>query len=222
MTQVLLVEDDLDLATTVVDYLELEDIVCDHAANGTAGYNLICSNSYQVIITDINMPSMDGISLCQKIRQQGIDTPILMLTAMDSLEDKQLGFDAGTDDYLVKPFALQELVMRIQALAKRRSGQVSVLEYQDLLLDLTEKQAKRGEQVLRISPTGLAILESLMRASPQPLSREQLISQVWGDEQPDSNSLKVHMHNLRKAINLPGRPSLVQTIAGVGFALRAE
>ena len=116
MLNLLLVEDDLDLATAIVDYLELESIQCDHAGNGAAGLNLIESNDYQAIILDLNLPKMDGLAVCKNMRKQGIDTPVLMLTARDGLEDKLIGFDAGADDYLVKPFAMQELIARIQVL----------------------------------------------------------------------------------------------------------
>ena len=124
---VLLVEDDIDLATTIVDYLELESMACDHASNGLMGLNLIENAEYQVIILDINMPKMDGITLCKRMREIGIDTPVLMLTARDTLDNKLEGFNAGSDDYLVKPFAMQELIARIQVLGRRRSGETKRL-----------------------------------------------------------------------------------------------
>ena len=127
MTNVLLVEDDIDLASTIVDYLELETIQCDHASNGLLGLNLIERQPYQVIILDINMPKMDGLTLCALLRERGLDTPVLMLTARDSLNDKLQGFQVGSDDYLIKPFAMQELVARVQVLARRRSGEVKRL-----------------------------------------------------------------------------------------------
>ena len=122
--QVLLVEDDRDLAASVADYLALEKICVDHAYNGQAGLQLVTSNRYDVLLLDLMLPQIDGLRLCEKLRQQGIDIPVLMLTARDTLDDKVAGFRAGTDDYLVKPFAMEELIMRVRALAKRRSGQV--------------------------------------------------------------------------------------------------
>jgi len=172
MLNLLLVEDDLDLATAVVDYLELEDIQCDHAANGLAGLNMITTNDYQAIILDLNLPKMDGLTVCKHMREQGIDTPVLMLTARDSLGDKLVGFDSGADDYLVKPFAMEELIVRMQVLARRRSGQVKRLTLADLELDLQQKQAYRAQQLLKLSPTAWKILETLMRATPNPVSRE--------------------------------------------------
>ncbi len=218
---VLLIEDNLDLAAAIIDYLEIEIIACDHSSNGVAGLAQIKSNEYQVIILDLNIPGMDGLSVCENMRQHGIDTPVLMLTARDSLADKVAGFNAGSDDYLVKPFAMQELVVRIQALAKRRSGQTTCLKVADLTLDLKQKQVFRQEQRLKLTPTGLKLLEVLMRASPNPVSRKQLINAVWGDDEPDSNSLKVHIHNLRRQIDgqfLKSTPVL-KTITGYGFAL---
>lgn len=222
MLNVLLVEDDLDLAATVIDYLDLESIECDHAANGVAGLHLTQQNSYQVLLLDLNLPRMDGLTLCESLRKEGNDTPVLMLTARDSLDDKINGFRAGTDDYLVKPFALQELVVRIHALAKRRSGQVSRLQVGSLELDANLKQAWRNNVELKLSPTTFKLLETLMRASPEPVKRETLIRAVWGDEQPGSNSLKVHMHNLRKQVEDTQPLPLILTISGFGFALRDE
>ena len=219
--KLLLVEDDIDLATAVIDYLELEDIQCDHASNGLLGLNLIEQNNYQVIILDLNLPKMSGLSVCESMRRKGIDTPVLMLTAMDSLQDKLTGFEKGTDDYLVKPFAMKELIVRIQALSRRRSGQVHRLTLLDLELDLQKKQATRNQVLLKLSPIGLKILEVLMRASPNPVSREDLIQNVWGDDQPDSNSLKVHIFNLRKQVDGGELTTLLHTISGYGFALKS-
>ena len=220
MLNLLLVEDDLDLATAVVDYLELESIQCDHAANGVAGLNFITEHQYQAIILDLNLPRMDGLEVCRRMREQGDDTPVLMLTARDSLDDKLVGFGSGADDYLVKPFAMEELIVRVQALARRRSGQVNRLIVEDVELDLGHKQAFRNRQPLRLSPTALKILEILMRESPKPVSREMLMQRVWGDEQPDSNSLKVHIYNLRKQLDSVGELPLIQTVTGFVFAMR--
>ncbi|WP_020410204.1 response regulator transcription factor [Hahella ganghwensis] len=217
---VLLVEDDLDLAATIVDYLELESILCDHAANGVAGLSLIRQNRYQAIILDINLPRMNGLSVCEAMRTEGIDTPVIMLTARDSLDDKLEGFGSGADDYLVKPFAMEELVVRVRTLSKRRSGQVNRFQVADLEVDLQHKQARRGERTLKLSPIAFRILEVLARSSPNPVSREQLVQSVWGEDPPDSNSLKVHMHHLRKQVDDNTSANLIHTISSVGFALK--
>jgi len=218
--QLLLVEDDLDLATAVIDYLDLEDIQCDHAANGLAGLNLIETNRYDAVILDLNLPKMNGLQVCENLRARGIDTPVLMLTARDTLDDKLTGFSKGADDYLIKPFAMEELIVRAQVLAKRRSGQVSRLSVSDLEIDLKQHQAYRANLPLKLSPTALKILEVLMRSSPNPVSRETIMQGVWGDDQPDSNSLKVHIFNLRKQVDAEQDNKLLHTIAGKGFAIK--
>lgn len=219
---VLLVEDDLDLASTVIDYLALEQISCDHASNGVAGLSLIGSQRYDVILLDINLPRLDGLSVCNRLRQEGIDSPVIMLTARDQLTDKLDGFNAGTDDYLVKPFELEELVVRLQALARRRSGQVQQLNYSDLHMNLSERMARRGERLLQLSPSSWKLLETLLRAAPLAVSKRELEQSLWGEDLPDSNALKVHMFNLRKVVNSASETPLIHTLSGHGFVLRDD
>lgn len=219
MLNVLLIEDDLDLAETVIQYLELENIRCDYASNGMAGLQFLRDNSYQVVMLDLNLPRMDGLSLCRQARSDGNDTPILMLTARDRLHDKIAGFEAGTDDYLVKPFELQELVVRLHALSRRRSGEARKLRCGDLEMDLHSRTVTRNGIPLKLSPTGWTLLETLLRAAPNVVSRQTLEDSVWGDDIPDSNSLKVHLFHLRKAIDAPFNQTLLHTIPGHGFAL---
>ncbi|NOH63160.1 response regulator transcription factor [Vibrio sp. RE88] len=220
--QLLLVEDDLDLAKAIVDYLALEDIQCDHAANGLSGLNLIQQGQYDTVILDLNLPKMNGLEVCARLREQGIDVPVLMLTAKDTLDDKLTGFSKGADDYLVKPFAMEELIIRAQVLSRRRSGQVTKLSVSDLEVDLQTQTATRSNTSLKLSPIGFKLLETLVRASPNTVSREKLMQSVWGDEQPDSNSLKVHMFNLRKVVDSSFETKLIHTITGRGFALKHE
>lgn len=216
---VLLVEDDIDLASTVVDYFELEDICCDHAANGVQGLALINDNDYQVIILDLNLPRMDGLSVCQKVRESSDDTPILMLTARDSLTDKVAGFDAGTDDYLVKPFEIEELLVRVMALSKRRSGQLTSLTVGKLILQLKEKTAFFDGKAIKLTPITFKLLEKLMREVDKPVSRQTLMQVVWGADHPDSNSLKVHIYHLRKQLDKVQADLSLATETGFGFSL---
>lgn len=220
MLSVLLIEDDLDLAQTVIDYLQLDGIQCDHASNGAAGLTLLSQHDYAVLLLDLNLPRIDGLTVCERLRADGKDIPVLMLTARDQLGDKQAGFAAGTDDYLVKPFALEELVLRIQALSRRRSGQVQKLQIGDLEMDLSAHEVKRNDEIIKLSPIGWQLLEILLRHAPDVVTRQKLQMAVWGEEVPDSDSLKVHMHRLRKAIDGPFDFPMLQTIAGHGFALR--
>ena len=220
MLDVLLVEDDHDLAATVVQYLELENIHCDHASNGVHGLQLLQKHDYDALLLDLNLPRLDGLTLCHTIRDQGHDIPVLMLTARDGLQDKLDGFRSGTDDFLVKPFELEELVVRVQALTRRRSGQARILRHGELQMDLTRHEASRAGQPLKLSPTGWRLLETLLREAPAAVSRQKLEAAVWGDSIPDSNALKVHMHHLRKAVDAGFPFPLVHTVPGFGFALQ--
>nr|WP_320051175.1 response regulator transcription factor [uncultured Desulfuromonas sp.] len=220
MLNVLLIEDDLDLAETVIDFLDLEQIRCDYASNGLSGLQLMTDHHYDAILLDLNLPRLDGLSVCQKARSQGNDTPILMLTARDQLDDKLAGFQAGTDDYLVKPFELQELVVRLQALARRRSGQSQILRCADLEMNVTEHTTTRAGIALKLSPIGWQLLERLLRASPAMVTKQTLLESVWGENLPDSNSFKVHLHNLRKSVDTPFATPLIHTLPGQGFILK--
>lgn len=220
--QTLLVEDNLSLAETVISYLDLEGIECDYASTGSQGLELALANSYRTIILDINLPRMSGLEVCAALRKQGVDVPVLMLTARDTLEDKLAGFDAGTDDYLIKPFEMSELTARINALAKRRSSQARRLEVGSLVLDLSLRQASREGQLLNLTPTGWKLLELLMRESPHVVSREAMQNTIWNDADiPDSNVLKVHLHRLRQDVDKPFAQKMLHTIASHGVALRA-
>lgn len=220
MLTALLIEDDYDLANTVIDYLSLENIECDHASNGVSGLIFIEQNRYDIILLDLNLPRLDGLKVCEQLRKTGTDTPVLMLTARDQLKDKLAGFNAGTDDYLIKPFELEELVVRIHALSRRRSGQVRLLQCNDLIMNLSEKIVTRNDLVLKLSPTTWRLLEVLLRASPNPVSRNELEHAIWGDEIPDSDSLKVHLFNLRKTVDSSFAKTLIHTIPSHGVALR--
>lgn len=220
MLSVLLIEDDLDLAETLVDYLELEGMRCDHAANGVAGLELVERQPPDVVLLDLHLPRLDGLRVCERLREAGRDIPVLMLTARDALDDKLAGFAAGTDDYLVKPFELSELVVRIRALARRRSGQAQRLHCADLEMHLGERWVQRAGRSIHLSPTGWRLLEALLRESPNVVTRGALEATLWGEDVPDSNSLKVHLYHLRQAVDAPFATRLIQTVPGHGVALR--
>lgn len=216
---ILIVEDDHDLAETICEYLEMDGFICHHALNGMSGLNFACENRFQVILLDLNLPKIDGISLCRTLRAKGDDTPILMLTARDGLNDKLEGFTAGTDDYLVKPFALEELSMRIKALSKRKSGQISRLSCGTLEMNINSKTVMRENIVLKMSPFCWKLLEVLLRASPDVVPKAELEATLWGEDIPDSNALKVHIHTLRKTVDAPFPHQLIHTVSRHGFAL---
>jgi DNA-binding response OmpR family regulator len=217
----LLVEDNVSLAQTVIAYFDLEGIDCDYASTGSQGLELALSNDYQAILLDINLPRMNGLEVCEILRNRGVEIPVLMLTARDSLADKLAGFDAGTDDYLVKPFELIELAARVKALAKRRSLLAQQLEVGPLQMDLSLKTACRRGQTLTLTPTCWTLLEILMRESPNVVSREKLQNAIWrGSDLPDSNVLKVHLYKLRQQVDKPFSTKLIQTVSGHGFAIR--
>lgn len=217
---VLLVEDDKVLASALSDYLELDNIECDFAYNGITGLSLATENQYDIIILDVMLPKLSGFSICQSLRDKGVETPILMMTAKDSLDDKLEGFQVGTDDYVTKPFAMAELSARLKALANRSTGRVSkIIHIGDLSVDMASHTAHRGSIELSLSPLSWKLLKSLVKHSPNVVTKETLEHEVWGEETSDNN-LKVQIHKLRQAIDKPFSSSLVHSVPKVGFALR--
>jgi len=219
---VLLVEDHVGIAESVADYLQQKGYAVDHAADGVTGLHLAVSNNYDVIIADVMLPGMDGIAMCRKLRDEARkDTPLLMLTARDTIEDKLAGLEAGADDYLVKPFEVRELEARIRAILRRQRGSVTAetLRVSDLVLDLSTMTVTRAGKQLKLMPIGIKLLAILMRASPKIVSRQQLEREVWGDLLPDSDTLRSHLYALRRVIDKQFDKPLLHTIPGIGFRL---
>jgi DNA-binding response OmpR family regulator len=218
--RILLVEDNADLAASISDYLELHGHLCDLAFNGVAGLNAVSTNKYDMYVFDIAMPKMDGLALCQTLRDERDDnTPILFLTARDTLEDKLAGFSAGADDYLVKPFDLSELMMRIQAIYNRYMGVKSKLVLEDLSIDLKTEQVTRAKLPITLSPNTYKLLVILMQRSPKVVLRHELEHLVWGDDLPDSDSLRSHIYKLRNKIDKPFARAMIKTAKGRGFSI---
>ncbi|MFC4235625.1 response regulator transcription factor [Thalassospira xianhensis] len=217
---VLLVEDNMDIAGTISDYLTIEGIECDHAFDGETGFQRALTGEYDVILLDIMLPFRDGISICNALRNEGIDTPVLMLTARDTLADKLEGFGAGADDYLVKPFALEELLMRTRVLSRRRSGEIRRFSLGDLVVDFENRHVARSGQAISLSPTSWTILEVLAQNSPHVVTRSRLSMALWQGDPPDTNALKTHLYKLRMRIDKPFNQNLIHTVAGQGVALR--
>ena len=219
---VLLVEDHRLLAETLMDYLTTESIEVDYAANGRQGLEMARSQPFDAIILDINLPGIDGFEVCEALRQTyKIDTPVLMLTARDQLQDRLKGFENGADDYLIKPFENQELVMRLKALVKRDRGEVTTksLDIGELRLDTGSMQIWRKGQLLEVSPTSFRILSILARAYPEVVTREAIEQELWGTDVPDTDTLRSHVYNLRKAVDHPFETAMIQTVKGVGLKL---
>ena len=219
---VLLVEDHRDIAEMVLEFLEQRGFAVDYAADGVTGLHLAVTNPYDVIVLDLMLPGLDGVALCRKLREEARNqTPLLMLTARDTLDDKISGLEAGADDYLVKPFEMRELEARVRTLLRRHRGAVARETYAvgDLLLDTSTWRVTRAGQTLSLTPIGMKLLTVLMRASPRVVSRQQLEREVWGDLLPDSDTLRSHLYTLRKAIDRPFARPLLHTIAGAGYRL---
>jgi len=219
---VLLIEDHRDIAESIIDYLEPRGFSVDYAADGIGGLHLAVTQNYDVIVLDVGLPGADGFVVCRKLREEARrDTPILMLTARDTLEDKITGLEAGADDYLVKPFEIRELEVRMRSLVRRHRGATARESYRvgDLTLDLSTLQVTRSGRPLVVTPIGLRLLTVLMRASPRVVSRTDLEREVWGDVPPDSDALRSHLYNLRKAIDRPFDHPLLHTVSARGYRL---
>ena len=219
---ILLVEDNRSLSEVVGEFFENKGFGVDYAGDGIDGYRLATNNSYDVIVLDLNLPRMDGLQVCRKLREEAkISTPVLMLTARDAVTDKVLGLEAGADDYLIKPFAIQELEARIRALIRRERRQVSneVYKVADLVLDTGSLRATRGGRDLILSPIALRLLGILMRESPRVVSRRDIEREIWGDELPESDTLRSHLYNLRKAIDRDFEKQLLHTVQTAGYRI---
>jgi DNA-binding response OmpR family regulator len=219
--RILVIEDHRDIAANIGDFLEDQGNEVDFAADGITGLHLAVSQDFDIIILDLNLPGMDGLEVCRRLRQEAHkNTPVLMLTARDTLDQKLAGFDSGADDYLVKPFALQELGARLAALGRRqRKPEARVLVVDDLDYDLDTLIVRRAGQTLTVNPTALKILQVLMEASPAVVTRSEIETRVWGEELPDSDSLRVHIHSLRQAIDKPFGKPLIHTRHGIGYRI---
>ena len=213
--RVLLVEDDIMLGDGMVDALRSSGYTVDWLQQGLPALSALKSEEFAALILDLNLPDIDGISLLRKLRREGQTLPVLILTARDALDDRVLGLDAGSDDYMVKPFALQELNARLRALVRRSKGQAqAVLEYGELqLFPASQQVTYRGEPV-KLTPHEYKLLQELITQSGRVLSRDQLQQSLYGwDEGAESNAVEVHIHHLRKKFF----PELIRNIRGVGY-----
>ena len=218
---ILLVEDQTELAKNIIQYLESRGHVVDYASDGKQGVDLALSQPFDVIVLDIMMPKMDGLQVCELLRNESVKhLPILMLTARDTLDDKVKGFIVGADDYLTKPFALEELEIRCIALSRRHLLQTdNKINIGSLIIDRQTKQVERDGQTVNLNAMNFNILLFLAQAYPQVVSRSELCQHLWGDDPTESDSLRSHIYQLRQAIDKPFSEPVIKTIHGVGFTL---
>ncbi len=219
---ILLVEDERRLVQVMRKVLEEEGHTVDVAYDGEDGLAMAMEGSHDVIVLDILLPGIDGVEVCRTLRASRVDTPVLLLTALDAVEARVRGLDAGADDYLPKPFAFQELLARLRALSRRRvqAREGDHLQTGDLELDLRRRRAERAGKIIELSPKEFALLEFLMRNEGRVVSRTQILDHVWGyDYSPDSNLVDVYVTYLRRKVDRGHDRKLIRTVRGVGYAL---
>jgi two-component system, OmpR family, copper resistance phosphate regulon response regulator CusR len=223
-SRILVIEDEPKVASFIKSGLEEESYSVDVAATGPEGEGLARAGSYDLILLDIMLPGKSGIDVCRSLRESGARTPILMLTVLDTLQDKVKGLDSGADDYLTKPFAFEELLARVRAMLRRQpTDELLPLRVSDLLLDRATRKARRAGREIPLTNREFALLECLMRRCGQVLSRATLAEQVWGkDFDPESNVIDVTVSHLRNKVDRGPGPQLIQTMRGLGYMMRGE
>jgi DNA-binding response OmpR family regulator len=202
--------------------LEEEGHTVDVVHDGEDGLAMVMDGSHDVIVLDVLLPGIDGFEICRRLRAGGVDTPVLLLTALDAVEDRVRGLDAGADDYLPKPFAFQELLARLRALGRRRvqAREPDRLQMDDLVLDLRRRRAERAGKTIELSPKEFALLEFLLRNEGRVVTRSQILDHVWGyDYSPDSNLVDVYVTYLRRKVDRGHDRRLIRTVRGSGYAL---
>jgi len=220
--RILLVEDEKNVAAFIKKGLEEEAYTVDVAEDGPEGLLMATEANFDLIILDVMLPGMNGIELCKTLRAKGINKPILMLTAVDSVERKVEGLESGADDYLVKPFAFSELIARIKALLRRTPDIVSELSLDDLRIDLLARRVYRGKREIILTHKEFSLLEYLLRNKDRILSRTQIIENVWGyDFTPGTNIVDVHIKSLREKVDAGFKRKLIHTVRGTGYIMKA-
>ena len=223
--KILVVEDDERISDAVVEYLSDSHYAVEAVYDGQSAWELLEVFTYDMILLDVMMPNMDGMTLCKKLRKKGTSIPILMLTARDTLHDKIEGLDAGADDYLIKPFELEELSARIRALLRRGASTTApILSWGDLSLDPSSCEVFYGEKPLPLSPKEYKLLEFFLRNGRRVFSRAQILEHLWSFEQvPEEATVKAHIRGLRQKLEASGAPSdIIETVYGLGYRLKEK
>ena len=221
--RILVIEDDLKIAEFIQKGLKSSGFAVDHAATGNIGLEMAIEELYDTMVVDIMLPELDGISLIKKIRKRNNNTPIIILSARDRVDDRVNGLQAGADDYLTKPFAFSELVARIQALI-RRAGNITdpiKLSYADLSLDILKRQVKRNTEIIELQPLEFSLLEYLLRNKERVVSRTMIMEHVWDyNFDPMTNVVEARICRLRDKIDKDFEPKLIHTVRGAGYVLK--
>ena len=221
--RILLVEDEKGVANFVKRGLEEENYSVDHEINGREALNYVAANQYDLIILDIMLPGMNGIEICRKIRSEGIQTPVMMLTARESVGDKVQALDSGADDYLTKPFSFDEFLARVRALLRRKKDSISELSFGQLRIDVVAHKVFAGNREIILSPKEFAILHYLLRNKGRVVSRTQILENVWGyDYNPSTNVVDVHIKTLREKTGQFIQGDIIRSVRGVGYTMDAE
>jgi DNA-binding response OmpR family regulator len=224
MSKFLLVEDEKDLADQIRDWLEREGHLLDVCHDGAAAFDILSVCKYDALILDWLLPKMDGISLCKSLRNKGIKTPVLILTAKASLENKEEGFDAGADDYLSKPFHLKELSIRLKALVRRAAASTaSVFTFGDITIDPAARKVSIAGAEVHLEKKEFNLLEFLARNGGRTFSAEAILDRVWESESAASpDTIRTYIKALRKKLDQPGKRSIITTVHGVGYRIDAD
>ena len=222
--RLLVVEDERKVASFIKKGLEEEGYAVDLASDGETGLTMSLDGVHDLIILDINLPKMDGLSILRELRNKKVKTPVLLLTVRAAIEDKVIGLDTGADDYLTKPFAFQELLARVRALLRRRADAESpLLQVADLTLDPATRLVSRGNQEIELTAKEFALLSYFMRNPGRVLTRTMIAEHVWDyDFDPMTNVIDVYVNYLRKKIEAGGEPKLIHTVRGVGYVMKVE
>lgn len=221
--RILVVEDERRVASFVSRALRENSYAVDLAETGEKAIEMATATTYDSILLDIRLPGLSGIQVCRELRDAKVDTPILMLTARGLVEQRVEGLDAGADDYLTKPFAVAELLARVRALTRRRTGKGRLLRYADLELDRHQRRLTRGGRTIALTAKEFALLEFLLSRAPEVVGRTEIIENVWDTHfDPGTNLVEVYVNRLRQKIPGEGNSRLIQTVHGIGYRLRAE
>ncbi len=223
--RILVVEDDKKIASFIVKGMQQASFAVDHVVRGEEGFTMAQTYDYDAMVVDIMLPGMDGLTLIESLRSEGVNTPVLILSAKHSVDDKIRGFHKGGDDYLTKPFSFSELLVRIQALIRRSTmaAPSNALVVEDLKLDLMTRKVTRGDREISLQPREFALLEYLMRNAGNVVSKTMILEHVWDYHfDPQTNVVDVLVHRLRNKIDRGFEKSLIQTIRGVGYVLKVS